>query len=287
MLNQSEFMKRVGSAGICVRSFGMVLAIALLSGCYQEYRDSNVQSFGQGEAVVLNGKQLYLTFARRDFDEAIARNESKIIPLWGSPPFYYRLVTEQPEFHVDTADHEIVDFSASDPFMIPGSDDPDFPSFFEGVHIGSDGTISSREPGLGNGNLMEHFSTVQLSLLPIDATVEGAVVTYGVLPDVLVVTYENVSGSSVQCIMVRNAIEAQRFPSIGPLSYDDIVITYREVSENTRAGVVGVSWESFRDAPPEYMTQFLAEFNASYGANVNLAESTDTESGGYTAISLP
>ncbi len=278
MLEEFGFVKRAGSVGNFVRFLGIALAIGLLSGCYREYRDSNVQSFEPGEAVVLDGKQLYFTNFPPSFDEAVASNGAKLTSPWGTPPYYYRAVTEQTEFLVDPADHESVDFSVSDPFIVDGD--------VRGAAIGSDGTISLFEPGMGNGNLTEFFSNPKVSLLPIDATVDGARVTYGILSDMLVVTYENVNGNSVQCILVGGSRGEQQFPGTGPLYDYDIIITYRNVSENTRAGVVGISWVSLRDASPESVVGFFADFDERWG-EVNLSESTNTESGGYIGISVP
>ncbi|MCF6286668.1 MAG: hypothetical protein L3K26_15960, partial [Candidatus Hydrogenedentes bacterium] len=156
MWERIEFVEQMGSADRCARLLGVVLAIGLLSGCYREYRDSNVQSFGPGEAAVLDGKQLYFTYSRRSFDAALTSNETKITPIWGEPPYYYRAVSEQTEFLVDPADHESIDFSVSDPFIIPENT--------IGTSISSDGTISFGQPGLGNGNLAEFLRPPQVSL---------------------------------------------------------------------------------------------------------------------------
>jgi len=280
--------KRVGHPGRCAQLLSAVLAALLaagvLSGCVRQYQDSNVQSFEPGGAVVLDGKQLYLTYSRNAFDDVLANNGAKITPEWGYPPYYYRAVSEQREFLVDPAEHAPVDFSASDPFLIPGSDG-DFPTPYSGTYIGSDGTISFSEPGLGNGNLAEHFSTRQISLLPIDATVDGARVTYGVLPTTLVVTYENVGGSSVQFIM--GALEEQQFSGFAAFHPDDIIITYQQVSGDTRAGVVGISWLTLRHAEPAFVADLLADFEDFYGGEVKLAESTNTTSGGRVFLPLP
>ena len=52
-----------------------VLALGFISGCVVDYRDSNVQVFDAGEAAALDGKQLYFTFARSDFEEELMGHE--------------------------------------------------------------------------------------------------------------------------------------------------------------------------------------------------------------------
>lgn len=276
-----QCMKKAGTRFVTA---GLLLTGGLLSGCIQEFRDSNIQSFAAGEAVVLDGKQLYFTGNRLFFDEVLAEGDTKLTPIWGQPPYWFRAVTEQSEFPVDPTEHTLVDFSESDPFYILGSNSGNVPSPFLGTYIGSDGTISFSEPGTGNGSFAEFFSSTQISLLPLDATVTGARVTYGVVSGLLVITFQNVDGNDVQCIQADNQTDTS-FPGTGPIGYSDIVITYKQVSENTRAGVVGIAWADYlRDATAEEATEFRSYFDEEFGGEVNLAESTNVESGGYTRI---
>lgn len=279
---------RTGSVLYCFRILAFVLLIGLCSGCIVEYQDSNVQRFGPGEAAVLNGKQLYLTRERARFHHVVEGGGGKITAPWGWPPYYYRAVTEQSEFLVDPTGHETIDFTVSDPYLLPGSEDSEsgFPSDHGGVYVGSDGTIAFAQPGAGNTTFPEFFSTTQVSVLPMDATVEGARVSYGTISDILVVTFENVEGNSVQCIMMSFP-GSGNLPGIESLNYDDIVITYREVGESTRAGVVGISWLSLETFDPQSATTFLAGFEEGAGGQANLLENTDTTTGGRVILPLP
>ena len=284
MWEQFEFVRRVGRAGNRARLLGIILVIGLSSGCYREYRDSNVQSFEPGEAVVLDGKRLYFTRSQDSFEDVVASSSSKLTPIWGAQPYYYRAVSEQREFLVDPSDHKPVDFSSSDPYGIPGSGTSNFPSNFFGTYVGSDGTISFSWPGQGNGDLVAHFSSQQISLLPIDATVGGARVTYEAISDMFVVTFENVSGNSMQFIMFAGYSEEARPPGLDGFHPDDIIIIYQAVSEDTRAGVVGISGGGIWDTSPQGLEDFFEEFNEYFGGEVDLVESTNTESGGYVRV---
>ena len=277
MRRERGFASLCHGAWWCV--FAMIFVGILLPGCVVDYRDSNVQSFGPGEAVVLDGKQLYFTGGRDSFDEAVSDSTSKLTRPWGLPPFYYRVVTEQSEFLVDPVDHTPVDFTESDPFLIPGSDGGGFPTLFRGVYIGSDGTISLGGPGYGNGTLTDHYSSTQISVLPMDATVEGARVTYGVVAHAFVVTFENVDGNSVQVLKVVGYDGVERSPVLGQFINEDIVIVYRSVNENTRAGVVGISGG--------YAYDDAESVEELFGGEVDLTQNTDVSNGYVRVLDLP
>lgn len=142
------------------RFLGSILFALVASGCEVRYQDSNVQVFEAGEAAVLDDKQLYLTSERARFDNVVEGGGAKITVPWGEPPYYYRAVTEQSEFLVDPTDHETIDFSTSDPFLLPGTGDDEprpwhLPSL--PVYVGSDGTIAFGKPGTGNTTLDAGF----------------------------------------------------------------------------------------------------------------------------------
>jgi hypothetical protein len=279
---------RTGRLVHFVRLLGIMLLTSLGPGCTVQYQDSNVQAFAAGEAAILDGKQLYLTRERARFDNVLAAGE-KITAPWGEPPYYYRAVTEQSDFLVNPTDHETIDFTVSDPFLVPGTvnDMPEPWNFFDlPVYVGSDGTIAFGEPGAGNATLGDHFSTQQVSLLPLDASLEGARVSYALLSNMLVITYENAGGNSVQFIMAE-LYERPEMPGLGRLEWDDIVITYREVSESVRPGVVGISWINLGGFSSEYVIDFLSGFEEGAGGQANLVESTDTTTGGRVILPLP
>lgn len=120
----------------------------------------------------------------------------------------------------------------------------------------------------------------------MDASVDGARVSYALLEDMMVVTYENAGGNSVQFIMAK-LYERPELPGVGRMAWDDIVITYREVSESVGAGVVGISWISLEGREPEFANEFLAGFEGDAGGQATLAESTDTTTGGQVVLPLP
>ena len=194
--------------------------VILLPGCFPGF-DYNTQSFAAGEATSLSGRQLY--FNAEDFGTV----KTSLVP------HYLRFVSERTTLPVDPADHDTIDFSQADPFELTLPDGVYAAYFGEPyttLYIGSDGTIAFGTRGTGNGNLLDYFSSNQISLLPVDATVEGARITYAIYDYNIVVTFENVSGSTFQCELFL----------LGWQFYN-IAVTYTVVSENTRAGVVGLA----------------------------------------------
>ena len=194
---------------------GILFLAGTLSGCYVE--EYNTQRFGAGEATCLSGKRLF-------FDDR--SNPQKSAPL----PHRDRFVSEQTTLPIDPTEHETADFSQADPFTWALSSDIDFvdpESPFATLFIGSDGTIAFGAPGTGNRTLIDYYSSFQISLLPVDATLGGAV-RYGIHGDAVVITYENVGGNTFQCELY---IRGDRL--------EDIVFSYPMVGENTLVGVVG------------------------------------------------
>ena len=187
--------------------------------------DYHTQSVDAGGATCLNGKQLY--FARSPRYDA---QEPQLVLDFG---YYDRFVRDQTELPVGTEGHEAVDFSMADPFRVPlpqGASIPYYGFPANMLYIGSDGTIGMGPGEPNNATLRDHFNVRQISLLPVDATVAGATVSYSITSAEIVVTFDDVDGNTVQCQLFLSG-EAQ----------SEIAITYASVNANTLAGVVGLS----------------------------------------------
>jgi len=179
----------------------------------------NTQSFEAGEAICLSGKQLYF---------GIPPDALKSAPWF----HFSRYAIEQGMLPEDAAGHDVVDFSRADPFEWKLPTDITFYYYnqrFDTLYIGSDGTIAFGTMGTGNDTLLHAFSSDQVSLLPVDAAIEGATVRYAVADGKLVVTYQNVAGSTFQGELFFGGDVGQGYR-----------FTYLAVSDKTLAGVVGI-----------------------------------------------
>ncbi len=191
--------------------------VCLLSGCLNE--EYNTQYFKSGEATCLAGKQLHF-------------GDSPVFEKSAPYPHYPRYVLERSSLPVDPTEHATIDFSVGDPFELslpPGNVLTYYGEDYLTLYIGSDGTIAFGAPGPGNNTVVDIFSAPQISLLPVDATAEGAIVRYALTDFEFVLTFENVQGNTFQFELFRQD-ERQ----------SEMAITYEMVSENTRAGVVGI-----------------------------------------------
>lgn len=203
-------------------------SIAMVSGCIPEILgpiDYNVQYFEAGGADCLEGKLLYF--------EALPGDTAR----------YRRLVGEQTTLPVAPNGHPRIDFTQSDPFKLV------FPSgirygdeTYEVLYIGSDGAISLGGVGTGNDSLRQHFLSVQVSVLPLNARATGSSVLYSATQNDIVVTYMDVGGTTAQCQFMR----------MGD-GYWDIALSYPVVG-TTRGGVVGLP-------KPPYLDHSLVTFN--------------------------
>lgn len=205
---------------LALRTPFLLLFLVAFAGC-SSLEEYNTQSFAAGGATCLSGKQLYLGHQQFDFLDK------------SSAYFHYsRFVTDVSALPIDPSSHEVIDFSQSDPFELQlptGIEVTYYRQQFNVLFIGSDGTIAFGIPGTGNSSLVELFSSDQISLLPVDATVEGATTRYSVSDDEVVITYDSVEGNTFQCeFILREGLQ------------DGIFISYLSVSRNTRDGVVGL-----------------------------------------------
>jgi len=220
-VSRSRMIQQCGDSmdqrSVILGAYLLIIAGAL-SGC-ELRQEHNIQYFEAGGATCLSGKQLYF---------------GSPFLVEKSAPFghYSRFVSEKTTLSVDPAGHETIDFSQADPFELAL---PDFVRFgyyrqwFDTLFIGSDGTIAFGSPGTGNNNLVDALSSEQICILPVDATAAEATVRYNVNEEAIVITYENIGGNTFQCELFLH--REQR---------NEIAITYPVVSENTRAGVVGI-----------------------------------------------
>lgn len=232
-------------------------AMLVLGGCAPVI-DYHTQLFGAGEATCLDGKQLY--FARSGYYDTYPQHGSR---EWLASGYYDRLVVEQSGLPVDTTGHDPVDFSEADPFPVSLPSGVTIPYYGRPAHqltIKSDGTVGlgSSTPQ-GNESLTQHFNLRQISLLPVDATVAGARVTYSLTQESAVITFQNVHGNTVQCqLFFRGDQES------------DIAITYASVSTNTLTGAVGLSNDQGSPPGVSYIREF--DFVAESFVASNLCE---------------
>jgi hypothetical protein len=231
--NGDSLMKGIGMkkfSGISVAV--AVLAAATLAGCPPvQTVDNNSQDFAAGGAATsLAGKQLYY------------------MPD-GSVSFYSRTVQDITALPVDAAAHTVVDFTVADPSAVnlaaPGV------SFYgvdyQTLWIGSDGTVSFGAPGAGNGNLTDHFTSTQISLLPVDATVAGSTVSVDVAANAVTITFV-VGGDSIQL---------ELFTAGGVA--DDIAVAYPALGADA-GGVVGMANGQLAGANAAQQDAFFEEF---------------------------
>ncbi len=201
----------------------ILLLTGTFTGCILGFNilpEYHTQEFEAGQATRLGGKQIYFT-SESFYTEKLTR-----------PAHYERIVSEQSALPVNPVDHQVMDFSVADPFalLLPeGTEVAYYGWLYSTLYIASDGTIAFGTPGTGNGNLAEHFSSFQLSLLPVDVTADGGRVSYAIYEDNIVITFENVGGSTFQCEFFLQGEQRH-----------DMAFTYPNVGRNTRSGVVGL-----------------------------------------------
>jgi len=242
------------------RSVALAVVVVFLAvafpGCFP-VSDYHTQSFDIGEASALSGKQL--RFIARDF----------VVEKRSPAPGYNREIFDQTSLPIDPSNHQRIDFSQSDPFAVSLPSSSEFAFFGRlqaDLFIGSDGTISFGGPGTGNADLVAYFSSDQISLLPVDATVEGSTTSYVLFEDGIIISYQNVSGNTFQCEL-----------HLGPNQRFNITITYAVVDGNSRSGVVGLA-DSIGNAqnPNPTETDVLHFLNTFY-VESNLLQSTSEQ----------
>lgn len=216
---------------------GALLASALLAGCpVPPAIDFHTEVITAGENE-LEGKTLYF------------------MPD-GSLNFYSRTVIDGiTEFPVDIESATEVDFEDGDPFEVTlpaGREILFYGRAYDTIYIGSDGTVSFGEPGVGNDSVINHFSTPQVSLLRVDASEENGTVYYELFENEIVVTYANVLVGTTS-----NSFQAEFF--ITGAEDGDVALSY-PVASSTVGGVVGLSNGQLAGANQAQIDAFLEEF---------------------------
>lgn len=230
-----------------------MLAAATLAGCPPK-TDYNTQVLESPNSI--DGKQIY--FVPSDTEKR------------AGDKFYSRVITaaDLAELPVDPAGHTVISFAEESTVAVDLNDGGVFyfGEYYDMIFINSDGSVGLGEPGAGNATLAEHFSTPQISLLPVDATA-GGTVTVGNFEDNVVVTFNNVTIGET----TDNAFQVEFFKTRG--IDGDIAVSYPQVA-NTAVGIVGLSNGELAGASQEEIDAFVGRFRSS---NLNEdSNNTDT-----------
>lgn len=219
---------------------GAVLAAATLAGCPQPLAvDYHTQVITPGTNE-LQGKTLYF------------------MPD-GSLSFYSRTVIDGvTNFPVDPDTGEVIDFTEADPFEVPlaaGQEVLYYGRIYDSLFIGSDGTVSLGSPGEGNGSLVSHFRTPQVSILPVDATEGNGTVTFEIFQNEVVVSFVNVLVGTAS-----NSFQAEFF--VTGAEDGDLALSYPVLSQST-GGVVGLSNGQLAGSNQAQIDAFIGDFTES------------------------
>lgn len=228
-----------------------MLAAATLAGCpapelhTQELKGSNT----------LAGTQVY--FIPTDGSKRVDDND------------YARFVNQEAGLTVPVgAGHNPVAVGAvtelAEPIMF-------FGVFYNNIVVGANGTVvlsNDNAASVGaNGNLTDHFQSRQVSLLPLDAALQGdADVTLLESDDLVVVTYQGATVTVGEAVVNAFQVVFQKSRGVD----GDLIISYADVNPNGTTGVVGLS-----DAPLAGKSESeIADFLGRFGAGNNLGESS-------------
>lgn len=152
------------------------------------------------------------------------------------PNGYIQTNSVASDFPTDPTGGLILDFEAmGDPVMAGtagGEELPFYGELYDTLYLSSEGWISYGEEGTAPTTLGAHFSTAQISVLPVDATVEGSMVSYLQDDEKLVVTYEDVPSAAKAGF---NNFQVELFLN------GFIRISYVEV-DSSISGIVGLSF---------------------------------------------
>ena len=219
-----------------------MLAAATLAGCPPKGTDYNTQVLESPNSI--DGKQIY--FVPSDTEKR------------AGDKFYSRVITasDLAELPADPSGHTVISFAEESVVAVDLGDGGVF--YFGEYGLGA--------PGAGNATLAEHFSSPQISLLPVDATA-GGTVTVGNFEDSVVVTFNNVTLGET----TDNAFQVEFFKTRG--IDGDIAVSYPQVA-NTAEGIVGLSNGELAGASQDEIDAFVGRFRSS---NLNEGSSnTDT-----------
>lgn len=230
-----------------------MLAAATLAGC-PKATDYNTQVLESPNSI--DGKQIY--FVPSDTEKR------------AGDKFYSRVITasDLAELPADPSGHTVISFAEENVVAVDLGDGGVFyfGEYYDMIFINSDGSVGLGAPGAGNATLAEHFSSPQISLLPVDATA-GGTVTVGNFEDSVVVTFNNVTLGET----TDNAFQVEFFKTRG--IDGDIAVSYPQVA-NTAEGIVGLSNGELAGASQDEIDAFVGRFRSS---NLNEGSSnTDT-----------
>lgn len=145
----------------------------------------------------------------------------------GGPSFYQKTKAPITDFPTEPAGGLLLDFDAfGDPIRagLFGSETvPFYGTDYDTLFIGSGGWLSFGVPGNNSATLGQHFSVPQISMLPVDATDSGAMVSYLQDADKLAITFENAptdgdasSSNDFQIELFFNGIVRLSFLNVDP-----------------------------------------------------------------------
>jgi len=226
-----------------------MLAAATLAGCPKEELHTQVLTSPNS----IDGKQLY--FIPSDTEKR------------AGDAFYKRVVTatDLSELPVNPTGHDVIEFGEG-----AGTAEVDlgdggvfyYGEFYSTIVIGANGTVAFGGPGGGNATIAEHFAAPQISLLPVDASVNGTV-TVGNFADSVVVTFAGITIGET----TDNAFQLELFKTRG--IDGDLALSYPQVS-TTAEGIVGLSDGRLAGASEEEIASFVRGFRSSnFNANSN------------------
>ena len=219
-----------------------MLAAATLAGC-PKATDYNTQVLESPNSI--DGKQIY--FVPSDTEKR------------AGDKFYSRVITasDLAELPADPSGHTVISFAEESTVAVDLGDGGVFyfGEYYDIIFINSDGSVGLGAPGAGNATLAEHFSSPQISLLPVDATA-GGTVTVGNFEDSVVVTFNNVTIGET----TDNAFQVEFFKTRG--IDGDIAVSYPQVA-NTAEGIVGLSNGELAGASQDEIDAFVGRFRSS------------------------
>ena len=219
-----------------------MLAAATLAGC-PKATDYNTQVLESPNSI--DGKQIY--FVPSDTEKR------------AGDKFYSRVITasDLAELPADPSGHTVISFAEESVVAVDLGDGGVFyfGEYYDMIFINSDGSVGLGAPGAGNATLAEHFSSPQISLLPVDATA-GGTVTVGNFEDSVVVTFNNVTIGET----TDNAFQVEFFKTRG--IDGDIAVSYPQVA-NTAEGIVGLSNGELAGASQDEIDAFVGRFRSS------------------------
>lgn len=216
------------------------------------FRDIDYHTEVLENASEIDGKQILFVHSA---DENITEEQ-----------YYSRIVADLPtpgQLPNQTDGGVVVEFPAGGGSVEVTLDEPVmyYGALYNSVVVGSDGTVGLGQAGGGNRTLAEHFFSPQISLLPVNATLTGTVVTVRQDADEVVVTFDNVIIGTDRDFTTDNAFQIEFFKSSGKVG--DITLSYANVMDFAN-GIVGLSNGQLAGATEAEVETFLVGFGESH-----------------------